>query len=76
MLEWAADAGRPARRGDRRSGHRPRRARSWPCTRASQLLALTDRVWQAGEAFARAAMLVEEAALEAARKALAPSIAG
>ena len=30
-----------------------------------QLLALTDRVWQSGEAFARAATLVEEAALEA-----------
>jgi glycerate kinase len=35
-----------------------------------QLLALTDRVWQAGEAFSRAAMLVEEAALEAGRAAL------
>jgi len=29
--------------------------------------ALTDRVWQGGEAFARAALLVEEAALELAR---------
>ena len=28
------------------------------------VLALTDRVWQAGEAFARAALLVEEAAVE------------
>ena len=34
-----------------------------------QLLTLTDRVWQAGEAFARAALLVEEAALEAGRAA-------
>jgi glycerate kinase len=34
------------------------------------LLALTDRVWQAGEAFSRAAVLVEEAALEAGRRAL------
>ena len=34
-----------------------------------QLLALTDRVWQSGEAFARAATLVEEAALEAGRHA-------
>ena len=38
-----------------------------------QVLALTDRVWQAGEAFARAALLVEEAAVEAARTALGAS---
>jgi glycerate 2-kinase len=31
------------------------------------VLALADRVWQASEAFTRAALLVEEAALEAAR---------
>jgi glycerate kinase len=36
-----------------------------------QVLALTDRVWQAGEAYARAALLVEEAAVEAGRAALA-----
>jgi glycerate kinase len=36
-----------------------------------QVLALTDRVWQAGEAFARAGTLVEEAAYEAATAALA-----
>ncbi len=35
-----------------------------------QLLVLTDRVWQSGEAFARAATLVEEAAIEAGRAAL------
>jgi len=34
------------------------------------LLALTDRVWQAGEAYQRAALLVEEAAVEAGRTAL------
>jgi glycerate kinase len=34
-----------------------------------QLLVLTDRVWQSGEAFARAATLVEEAAVEAGRAA-------
>src|SRR6266508_2241292 len=34
------------------------------------VLALTDRVWQAGEAFSRAATLVEEAAVEAGRGAL------
>jgi hypothetical protein len=35
-----------------------------------EVLALTDRVWQSGEAYARAALLVEEAALEAGRTAL------
>ncbi len=35
-----------------------------------QLLTLIDRVWQAGEAYARAAVLVEEAAIEAGRRAL------
>ena len=35
-----------------------------------QVLALTDRVWQAGEAFARAATLVEESAVEIGRRAL------
>lgn len=34
---------------------------------AVTVLALTDRVWQAGEAFSRAAVLVEEATLEIAR---------
>ncbi len=34
------------------------------------VLALTDRVWQAGEAYQRAALLVEEAAVEAGRNAL------
>lgn len=36
----------------------------------TQVLALTDRVWQASEAYTRAALLVEEAAIEAARSAL------
>ncbi len=36
----------------------------------TQVLALTDRVWQANEAYTRAALLVEEAAIEAARNAL------
>lgn len=35
-----------------------------------QLLALTDRVWQESEAYERAALLVEEAAIEAGRSAL------
>jgi glycerate kinase len=36
----------------------------------TQVLALTDRVWNAGEAFERASLLVEEAAIEAGRTAL------
>ncbi len=36
----------------------------------AQVLALTDRVWQAGETFSRAALLVEEAAVEAGRAVL------
>jgi hypothetical protein len=35
------------------------------------VLALADRVWQASETFTRAALLVEEAALECARTFLA-----
>ena len=38
----------------------------------TQVLALTDRVWNVGEAFERAALLVEEAAIEAARTSLGP----
>ena len=36
----------------------------------AELLVLTDRVWQSGEAFSRAALLVQEAATEAGRDAL------
>src|SRR5262245_14231588 len=39
---------------------------------SARLFTLTDRVWQASEAYARAALLVEEAAVEAGRAALAP----
>ena len=35
-----------------------------------QVLALTDRVWQSSETYTRTALLVEEAAIEAARSAL------
>jgi glycerate kinase len=38
--------------------------------RGVQVLALTDRVWQSSETFTRTALLVEEAAIEAARNAL------
>jgi glycerate kinase len=36
---------------------------------AIDLYVLTERVWQSGEAYSRAAILVEESAIEAARKA-------
>ncbi len=39
-------------------------------TNDTQVLALVDRVWNVGEAFARAALLCEEAAIEATRIAL------
>jgi glycerate kinase len=69
VLDWAADvgvahcavvAGQVTQEAREELGVRP----------GVQLLALTDRVWQSGEAFARAAVLVEEAALEAGRTAL------
>jgi glycerate kinase len=69
VLEWAADAGVEHAAviagqitDDARValGERPR----------TQVLALTERVWEANEAFTRAALLVEEAAIEAARNAL------
>ena len=68
MLEWAADAGVPHVAVI--AGQVTADAREEMAVRGdAQLLALTDRVWQSGEAFARAAMLVEEAALEAGRAA-------
>ena len=65
VLEWATDAGVP---------HiaviagqvTPEAREELGGAPGVQVLALTDRVWQGGEAFARAATLVEEAALEAA----------
>ena len=70
VLEWATDAGVPERGGGRGPGDRPRRREELAVHAGAQLLALTDRVWQSGEAFARAATLVEEAALEAGRRVL------
>jgi glycerate kinase len=68
VLEWAADAEVPHRAVI--VGQVTPDARDELAVRAQvQLLALTDRVWQAGEAFARAATLVQEAALEAGRYA-------
>jgi glycerate 2-kinase len=72
VLEWAADAEVPHRAVI--VGQVTPDAREELAVRAqAQLLVLTDRVWQAGEAFARAATLVQEAALEAGRHARAAS---
>jgi glycerate kinase len=69
VLEWAADQGVPHLAVI--AGQVTDDAREELSVRADvQVLALTDRVWQAGEAFARAAILVEEAAVEAGRRAL------
>jgi glycerate 2-kinase len=69
VVEWAGDAGVPHRAVI--AGQVTGDAREELALHAdTQLLALTDRVWQSGEAFARAATLVEEAALEAGRFAL------
>ena len=69
VLAWAADVG--VRHVAVIAGQITDEAREELAVRANvQVLALTDRVWQGGEAFARAPMLVEEAALEAARRVL------
>ena len=68
VLEWAADARRRRTRASSRVRSPTTRATSCRVHRRV-VLALTDRVLAAGEAFARAAVLVEEAALEAGRAA-------
>jgi glycerate kinase len=68
VLEWAADLGVPARAVI--AGQVADAVRAEVPTDVA-VLALTDRVWHAGEAFERAAVLVEEAAVEAARTARA-----
>jgi glycerate kinase len=69
VLEWSADAGVPF--GAVIAGQVTPEAREELAVRARvQVLALTDRVWQAGETFARTAILVQEAALEAGRHVL------
>src|SRR5207247_659988 len=61
VLEWATDSG--VANAAVVAGQVTDEARDEIALHAGvQLLALTDRVWQAGEAFARAATLVEEAA--------------
>lgn len=69
VLEWAADEGVAARAVI--VGQATDEGREELSVRGDvTLLALTERVWQAGEAFSRAGLLVEEAALEAGRRAL------
>jgi glycerate kinase len=69
VLEWAGEVGVPHRAviaGQATAEAREELSVAGP----AQLLVLTERVWQAGEAFARAATLVTEAAIEAGRHAL------
>jgi glycerate kinase len=68
VLDWAADLG--VEHCAVIAGQVTDDAREELSVRNAQVLALTDRVWQAGEAFTRAALLVEEAAVEAGRYAL------
>jgi glycerate 2-kinase len=69
VLEWAADVGIPARGVI--AGQITNEARDELSVLGAWADALTDRVWQSGEAFTRAALLVEEAAIDLARRALA-----
>jgi len=71
VLDWATDAGVP--HAAVIAGQVTADARDELALHAGvELFALTDRVWQAGETFARSATLVEEAALEAGRRVLDP----
>jgi glycerate kinase len=72
VLAWAGDLGVP--RVAVIAGQVTDEARTALAERAGvEVLALTDRVWQAGEAYSRAALLVEEAALEAGTAARSAS---
>jgi glycerate kinase len=68
VLDWAADLG--VEHCAVVAGQVTDDAREELSVRNAQVLALTERVWQADEAFTRAALLVEEAAVEAGRYAL------
>jgi glycerate kinase len=68
VLDWAADLG--VEHCAVIAGQVDADAREELSVRHTQVLALTDRVWESGETFTRAALLVEEAAVEAARRAL------
>jgi glycerate kinase len=69
VVEWAAEAG-VARRVVIVGQATPEGRDELSVLGDVQLFTLTDRVWQAGDAFARAALLVEEAAIDAGRRAL------
>ena len=70
VLDWAADVALPHVAVI--AGQVSDDARAACVDRAGvQVLALTDRVWSLDEAKTRAALLVEEAAVEAGRVALA-----
>jgi glycerate 2-kinase len=69
VLEWAAELGVPRRAVI--AGQATAEARDeLSVVGPAPLLLLTERVWHAAEAFERAALLVEEAAVEAGRAAL------
>jgi hypothetical protein len=68
VLEWAGDVGNPHRAVI--AGQITADARDELSVLGAWGEALVDRVWQSGEAFTRTALLVEEAALDLARRAL------
>jgi glycerate kinase len=68
VLEWATDAGVP-RIAVIVGQATPEGREEIAVFAGAELLVLTDRVWQSGEAFSRAALLVQEAATEAGRGA-------
>jgi glycerate kinase len=70
VLEWAAEEG-IAHRGIVAGQVTPDAREELSVLGDIAVLALTDRVWQAGEAFARAGVLVEESAIELGRRVLA-----
>ena len=68
VLEWAADEG-VAKRVVIVGQATPEGRDELSVLGDVQLLTLTERAWTSGDAFARAALLVEEAAIEAGRRA-------
>src|SRR6478609_10235566 len=68
VLEWAGDLGIPHRGVI--AGQITADARDELSVLGAWAEALTDRVWQSGEAFTRTALLTEEAAVDLARRAL------
>jgi glycerate kinase len=69
VLEWAGDLGIPHRGVI--AGQITAEARDELSVLGAWAEALVDRVWQSGEAFTRTALLVEEAAVDLARRTLA-----